>query len=417
MIPRSAAFDAAITRGARVFVDAELYRKGAAIGKINLTPGAKVHLDETSAARRTFNGQVADSGGLTPHLYTDPLAPFGVELMVFVGVTYNDGSTERVPAGVFRLQVAQSSSGQVTLTGVDRSMVIANNLNQQPYTIAPSTPLDTAIQTYLLSKYPNLPFVADSAAHTTYTPPTPTVYLEGTKTGDPWKNMQDLAAANGRELYFDATGQAVLRVVPTPISAPIVWNYSSLRPDNLHLGAVHTMDTTNVKNVWVVEGAGSWFTFAGQLVGPTSYTISVTDPTSPIYPDPQGFGVRPDVVSTSQAGTIDQVQAMATGLAMAGAQGADQVTFKAVPHPAHEPGDVVHFLSTLMQLDLPVVLSSWEFQLDCLAENNYVTRLVPPFINLSEFNPTGQKPPPGVQTYWILGDPSYSQLGQTTFLY
>lgn len=369
MLSRSAEFDETMIAGpSSTAVTATLIRRGVPIQTVPLLPGAAVTLDEMQAYRRTFTGTLGDDGTLAPHLASDPLAPYGVELAVSTSILRLDGVSESVPAGVFRLNtVATSSVGLITVTGQDRGVVVAAALNEAPYAIPPNTPLDIAIGAYLALKYPLLPFTADPGAHQQSLGPTPTVFQEGSS-GDPWSDCRKLATQFGRELFVDANGTATLRVIPNPTNTPLSWVYT---PGQMNMATVgtDTFDTTPGKlyNIAIVSSSG-----AG--VVPVAATESITDPTSPLFPDPLGFGRRPTFYSSTQLRTTEQCSTAAAGLLNLN-QGVDRnVSFSAVPHPAHEPGDVVAYSSKALGVTASVCLSSWTLQLDLLKEANYKTR-------------------------------------------
>jgi hypothetical protein len=367
---RSAKFDAAIVAGVpQMVVLCTVVRRGVPVRQINLLPGASVTINETQAARRTFSGSVADDGTLAPHLRTDPLAPFSVELFVRCGVAYTDGVVETVPVGVFVLQSSKANAlGQIDLVGTDRSCVITANLNETPYVIPRLTPLDEAIQGYLDDRYPGIPFTADALAHGITTGPAPSVYVEG-DSSDPFTDCIDLANSFGREVFIGTTGGAVLQPIPDPTINTPVWKFAP-GAANLAYAGVNTFDTTlrQVYNVVVVESSSS-------SSSPVTATAEVTDRTSPIYPDPLGFGRRPLYFQSSQLVTEQECLSCAQALLAFYSGRHAQPSFSAVAHPAHEAGDVVVYNSAALGVDLAVVLSSWTLQLDGLAACNYTTRV------------------------------------------
>lgn len=388
MLTRSAQFDTAVVAGAPVIVTAQVQRGGATVADIDLLPGATIALDDSVASRRTFSGQVADDGTLAPHFATDTLAPFSIELVVSTGLilpspsqystpyvyTPNgaaapiNGNLESIQEGVFRVNVVQDdSTGLITITGPDRSFVVSSALNESPYQILAGTPLDIAIGEYLAVKYPTLTFTADGAANAQLLATT-VVYQTGTSSGDPWANCQALAADFGRELFIDNLGDAVLRPIPDPTAWPVAWAYAP-GTANLALSGTHIMDTSqNVENVVIVSSGG---TGAGT---PATASVEITDRTSPIYPDPDGFGRRPLFFTTPQQTDYNGCLAVATALLNQKIGAFDQVPFTAVPHPCHEPGDVVTYTSQLLGLSVHLVLGAWTFQVDMQSASVYTTR-------------------------------------------
>ncbi|MGH9095729.1 MAG: DUF5047 domain-containing protein [Acidimicrobiales bacterium] len=371
MLARTAAFDKAIAAGAPVVIDASILRGGSIQTKIQLQPGATVTLDETAAARRTFKGQVADTGNLAPHVPTDPLYPGAPELVVKTGLMLpSNPNPELVQLGIFRLNLVQDdSTGLITLTGTDRSSVVAAALNESPYTIIAGTPLDVAIGTYLAAKYPSLPFVADPAAHAQILAST-VVYQPGTTTKDPWSNCIDLATQFGRELYIDTQGQAILRVILDPTATTPCWQYVPGQA-NMAISGTHVLDTTTgIYNVAVVSSSGTGVT------PPVTASAEITDRANPAYPDPNGFGRRPLFYASDQLTTTAQCLATAQALIHKVIGALESVDFTAIPHPCHEPGDVVTYKSTILGLSKQPLLSAWTLQVDLQKESTYKTRLV-----------------------------------------
>lgn len=388
MLTRSDEFDTAVTTGAPVVVTAEVQRGGATVATIDLLPGATINLDDSVASRRMFTGQVADDGTLAPHLASDTLAPFSIELVVSTGLIlpsasiYSEpylytplgasgpilGNLESIQEGIFRVNLVQDdSTGLISIAGPDRSFVVASAQNESPYQIMAGTPLDTAIGQYLVTKYPSLVLVSDGAAHAELLATT-VVYQTGTSSGDPWSNMQSLAADFGRELFIDNLGRAILRPIPDPTAWPISWTYAP-GTANLAESGSHIMDTSqNVPNVVIVSSGG---TGAGT---PATASVEITDPSSPIYPDPEGFGRRPLLFTTPQQTDFAGCLAVANALLNQKIGAFDQVPFTAIPHPCHEPGDVVSYTSSLLGLSVQLVLAAWSFQVDMQTANSYTTR-------------------------------------------
>lgn len=360
---RSALLDAAVRAGGSATAAVDVRRGGVLLAtNLPVRPGGSVAIDGTAAARRTLAVEVVDeSGALRPDDPTDALAPYGSEADVSVGFRYVDGTTERVRVGVFRLTSAVSTSeGLVSLTGVDRSSVVAAARFEVPYVIAAGTNLGTAIQSLIESRYPGLTY---NFTTTTRTVPL-TVFEEGDRSGDPWSNALDLARAGGMELFFDVRGQPTLRPVPDPNLDPIVWTYSP-GPTSILLTAANRLSSEDVRNVAIVRGEGTGVTT------PIRATAEVTDPASPIFPGT--FGRRPIFLVSSLITTQAQADEAAAALLRRKAGGGELLSFSAVGHPAHEAGDVVQVVSPMAGVDDFVVLSKWRLPLGLQEAVDYET--------------------------------------------
>ena len=377
MLTRSPQFDAALIAGAEVVVQATITQAGVPVLDLDLLPGAKINLSDTVSSRRVFTGQVADyDGTLSPHLPTDPLAPYTSELVVKTGlvlpepsiysVPYGTKYLESIPLGVFRLlTTTDESTGLITITGPDRAAVVAFAGDEIPYVIPAGSPLGSAIGGYLASKYPALPYLPDGAANSVTT--TSTVVFAPGGSNDPFTNIRMLAVQYGRECYIDNLGNCILRPIPVPSLWPVSWIYTP-GAANLATSGTHIMDTSNTVNVVVVTAGGTG------VATPVTATSEITDPTSPIYPDPAGFGRRPLFLQSSQAQT--ESDCLVAGQALLNQQvGADDsVHFTAVPNPCHEPSDVVSYASNLLGLQQLLVLSAWSLPVDLLSAVAYTTR-------------------------------------------
>lgn len=374
MWARTAAFDAAVVAGGKVATTASVIRtnpgtsSSTILSGLQLLPGSEVQVDGQAAIRRSIKASIADpTGALFPKLQADPLAPFGNELVVGVGFQYLGGAVETVPVGVFRIDDAVSThDGKITLTGRDRASVIQGAKFETPYTITAGTNLATAIQGILSSRYPGT--LTYNFAVTSLTVPL-TVYEEGTRSGDPWKNAQELAAAAGFILTFAPDGSAVLAPIPNPVARSSVWTYAP-GPAALILGSQEQMTGKDIANVIVlsIEGTGQ--------TQPWRSVAAVTDPTSPIYPS-GAFGRRPLFVLQSAPiiTTQAQIDGIAAGLLTQAAGGGELLGFSAAPHPAHDADDVVFVSSPV----LPgggayAVLSSFNLDLGMQRPATYGTR-------------------------------------------
>lgn len=366
MITRSGDFDNAVRGGGSVSVRAVLLQRGVPAGTLNLLPGASIQLSETAEQRRTFSGTVANDGTLTPTSTSSLLAPYQLELVPYTGLAVPSGSVEYVPQGIFRVNVTEdATTGVISLSGPDRSFVVSSALNEAPVYVAGGTSLVEAIGSQLTAKYPALQFIYDAGASSC-------VLASGVmwqENDDPWADYMALANDFGRELFIDTYGRAVLQVIPDPKALTPVWVYAP-GAANLAISGTWTMDTSqNVFNVVVVQSQGTG------VATPVQGTAEITDITSPIFPDPNGFGRRPGIYTTTQLLTVGQCEETAQGLLnrMVGIN--DSISFSAVPHPAHEPGDVVSYASKALGVSVNLVLSSWKYQLDMLSPTSYTTRL------------------------------------------
>lgn len=373
---RSSRFDIAVTAGGPAFFRVDVQRAGIVLAEnIPVLPDAMVNVDETAAIRRTFTGTIVDrDGDLTPRVAGDALAPYGSELICRCGFRFVDGSEETVPVGVFRIETAEPvSRGQINIAAKDRAIVVQEGRFEAPWVIAAGTRIvepgsggvgvKGAIYDIINSRYPGLTYEADTSITTTLPL---TVFEEGDRSGDPWKNCQDIAAAAGLEVFFNARGNVVIRRIPDPSRDPAVWTYGGQGEAEIKLRAANRLTSEDARNVAVVSGENSG-------AAPVRATVEITDPTSPLYPP--AFGRRPVFMVSSFITDAGQATAAAQGLLLRKAGGAEQLTITAAPHPAHEGGDVVRCIDDkLAGGQAFAVLSAFSLPLSLRSSITYRTR-------------------------------------------
>jgi hypothetical protein len=366
---RSAKFDSAVRYGGTVSYRIDVQRVSLSTGvattivaDVKLVGPASVHVDTSASSRRSLRCTLADpDGSLAPIAATDPLAPFGNELVVRTGFSWPDGSFERVDVGTLRIVDAEADGdGAVRVSCLDRSVVIAENRFTVPYVIPAGTNVVAAIQSLLLSRYPGLTISSTASVRTVPL----TVYQEGSHSGDPWRNARDLAAADGLEVFFDAAGVAVIRPVPNPAVDPLVWSYKP-GADSIYIGSTSGLTADGAANIAVVTGEGTG------VGAPIRSVAQITDPASPLYPN--AFGPRPVFLASPLITTQAQCDAAAVGLLQRSAGGAERLRFTAAPHPAHEGGDVVQVVNAGLGLDRNVVLASFETPIVLSSVVDYAT--------------------------------------------
>jgi hypothetical protein len=254
---------------------------------------------------------------------------------------------------------------------LERSVVIASARDEVPWVMAGSTPLATAFTEYAQAKYPgDLTVLVDPDSLSIKLPPTPTIFAPGAQaTTDPWQNLVALAGRYARTAIFDPVGQLVLRPVPDPATVPTVYEYVP-GPRNLARPATPMIDTTGVHNVAVVTWSGSGV----DATDLATVIVEVTDPTSPVFP--QAFGRVPYFLTSNLFTDVSQLAPAGQAILAREALAAKQVPFTAVPHPAHEPGDAVHYRSDLGGVDEVCALARWQLALDLRTAAAYTTRVL-----------------------------------------
>lgn len=301
-----------------------------------------VTVDRTRDVRRTITTELTDpTGTLTPADATDLLSPFGNELHAFRGVEFLDGTTELVPLGVFRLDDFDVGDGPdgitISLQGSDRSVVVQRARWESTYVIPSGTATETAIETLLSDRYPdvitNLPTMGAT---------TPRVVLDGTE-GDPWRDAVNLARAAGWELFLDGGGTVVAATTSTPDGTPDVTYTEGDQAVLLDLSR-KVSTAASVYNGVIATAENT------ELPAPLRAVAWDDDPGSPTYYLGK-FGKVPRRWSTplvTSQGQLDQAaQSMLDGLLGAN----EDVSFRQVVNPALDANDVVEVTRTRAGLD------------------------------------------------------------------
>lgn len=361
MQSRSAAFDAAVIAGGRPTVTGVVSRFGVVQASGLPILGGQVMVDGGADIRRTMSCYLGDSNGTLSRQLSTTLSPFGNELALSAGFV---GVAATVPLGVFRIDDVQAESdGSVSVGGSDRASVIAEAKFESPYVVPVGTNVAEAIRLLLVSRYPGtLPM---NLAVTPVTVPATLVLQEGAQAGDPWRVARTLAAAVGYELFIDAGGTAVLRPVPNPAALPTDWVYQP-GAGSLLLRVTNRVSSKGVKNVAVVTGESS------SITTPVRATAEVTDAASPIYPS-GAFGRRPDFSLTPIVSAVGEAQAAANARLLQIAGSGERLSFEAVPHPAHDAGDVVRITEASMGIDDLALLQSFSIDLGLTRSTQYET--------------------------------------------
>lgn len=349
MQQRTPEFDQAIREDHFSVVEAEVFRRGQSLGAIPVLGGDWTD-DRFASVRRRCSLSLPALPELIPTKdwkADNGLWPVGNEVQLRVGVQYDDGSTESVPAGRYRLTrpTLQDTGVDITLTveGYDRSRVVSRNRFTKPYAVRKGTDYATAIKALIKSRIPTLAetdyrFImttnGSSGGRSFSTPD-----LLFTNNDDPWTKATEMAESIGAELFFDSLGRIVLRAVQDVANAPVVWDYAEGDGTNL-LTVDRSLDDETAYNGVIVDSSNT------QLPKPIHAEYWDTDPSSPTYYDPSSpsfstYGAVPYFMNTEYITTQAQANQAARSNFDKVSGISEQVAFSAIVHPAHESGDVV----------------------------------------------------------------------------
>lgn len=285
----------------------------------------------------------------------DPLTPYGNELRVYRGVRHYGGGLDLVPLGVFGITDPHISDldGDLRLTvqGYDRGKKVARARLRNTYRIPSGTNVGTAIRTLIQDGVP-----AFTNAFFNFTPTTRTtpllVYEAGT---DRWQIAQDLAAAIGMRLYFDAEGICVMKPIPVLSERAKVWDF--LEGEALMKASKVLSGETTYNHVVV----------SGESLDPDTPPVRGeafdNDKRSPTwiggsFGDVVYFFSSPSITSTAQATeTAEALLRNTRGLT-------EQVDIEALVNPALEVGDVVRVHATRLKVGGLYIVDSFKVPME-----------------------------------------------------
>jgi hypothetical protein len=288
--------------------------------------------DITQETWRTLNCQLEDPfGDLTPFVDV-----YGEELRFWRGIYLPNGTAELMPLGTFGLtdvQRIREPGLDLKIRGADRSEAIKVRQLTDPYTIPAGENYGAAMQAFLRSIIPWLPFSPpDWSTVTSATTPTVT-FAEG---DDPWTKTTELATAIGMLVGFDGLGNCLLEPIPSVGSSPLDWSYVEGVRGTAVTSGLRSVSSEAYSGV-LVKGETSSL---GAGVAPPRALVWDTDPTSPTYylgP----FGKRAKSITSPLVTSDQQATDMAVAQLRLVAGRCRRDDFTAIPNPAHEPGDIV----------------------------------------------------------------------------
>lgn len=357
MYGASAAFFAAVTHSHGVTARVEVLSGTRVLADLLVTDGS-VKMDESADTRRSVSCTLGDATGtLTPSGLSDVLSPAGNELRVWRGITV-PGLTEEVPLGVFGIADVDITADivggvQIGLTGFDRAKRVSEARFDTTYVIAAGTNYSTAIQALIRSRLPmTVTFLFEDTVATTPA----LVFNVG---DDPWKAAQDMARSIGCEVFFDGLGRCVMRSVPDPDTAPVVWTYAE-GPQAIILSGRKKLTREGTYNGVIASGESSAIT--NQSSAPVTATVWDDNPFSPTY-YLGSFGKKPRLYSSPFITSPVQALSAARAILRSSLGLAEDVAFTSVVNPAHEPGDVVSISLAKAKVNARYVLSSFSVPL------------------------------------------------------
>jgi hypothetical protein len=325
----SSSWDEAIRNTHQVSLRVDAWRNGVLVAAdLPVEPDSgSITVDSTSDVHRTIDLTIADPA-MVPLAVTDILTPHGTELVVTSGIRYPDGTIEQLPVGVFRIDKPSTPIlGAIHLTGVDRSRVIADDKFINTAQSVAGHTVTTEIARLIAYSLPTAT-VRDLSADTTLCP-----FTTWEQDSSPWAAITELALSIGAEVFADAEGVFVIRVVPTFATGHDVWTVN-IGQSGVIIAGTEEWDREQVFNA--VTAAGE----PGDGTGAVQDTVFDLDEASPTFWGGP-FGHRPKRWTSPLLASVAQCTVAATTILTRSLASTRTVKVTVVPNPALECGDVV----------------------------------------------------------------------------
>ncbi|MFE1358863.1 DUF5047 domain-containing protein [Streptomyces harbinensis] len=328
--PPSPGFLGALARSHRPYIEVQLIRTD---GRSEVLPhtGGTVAADRGSAVRRTATVEV-DDPALIPLAPADRLTVYGARLRILRGIAHADGRRELVPLGTFRVDEVSGDVdvGPVTITA---SGLEAYLLDHQLTEARRQTGGTTAVGGIRTLIEETLPW----ATVLNYATDSPVGSRTWDREDDRWAAITELATAIGAEVYADADGQFVIRVLPAVAPETVSWEVAAAE-DGALISAVRGMSRAGVINSVTATGENT-----EDDTPPVSATIEDEDPTSPTYVGGP-FGRVTHFHNSPLLTTVSACQAAAATILRDRRLPNATADITALPNPCLEPGDVIRVL-------------------------------------------------------------------------
>lgn len=334
MWPVTDAFKEAIRQSHNIATRVEIFIEGSLVGLLYAN-GGSVSVDSRRNFRRTLSLSVVDPDRtLTPGqgATTGLLTPYGTELAVYRGITYEDGSTELVPLGFFvvtQVEVQEDADGEaLSVQAVDRSIRISRNKFLDPYQIAANTSLESALDQLLRNRWVDVdtdfPVTGVSL---------PKVVIDAQSGNDPWAAAVSIAEAFGYDLAFSPDGVARLQIIPDPTADDPDEVYQD-GSEAVLITMTRTFDNSRSYNGVVVSSQGTATSVPVRAIAWDENPNSVTYRYG-------AFGQVPYFYESSLITTAEQAGQTALALLRKATGVAEAIAWSQIVNPAHDVLDVV----------------------------------------------------------------------------
>jgi hypothetical protein len=265
------------------------------------------------------------------------IAVIGTELRAYRGIRYSGiADPEVVPLGVFPV-VSQSldvaNSGDLTITAPDRWSLIQRARFLTPFVSINGATVKDEITRLVTGAIPGIA-VDSSAIKPTLVQATATVpTLIWDMDRD--KAITDLASTIGAEVFFDWTGQAVIRPAPLLSATPVAWRVDADSAIGVMLDGQRGRSSEATCNVVMVDSTNT----DGSSLLPRQ-VVQDNDPTSPTYVGT--YGSVPYRFASPLFTSTAQMQAAGTAVLNKLKAAVATLSVTSVTNPALDRGDVFY---------------------------------------------------------------------------
>lgn len=367
MRPRSTRFDNAIRAGCELIAVGDLYRGNTYIRTLPVIDGSWTE-DVTSLVRTSAQMTLGAENPEDIVPSTNPrdvsgLWPTGNEIQLRAGVKYNDGSTELLDIGRFRIskpKATQSVDGGVLVTveTFDRARSVQRARFEKPYGFPKGRDMGYEIARLISTRLPFLDdtkfnFMKTDGSNGGWVWKTPgVIWWEDV---DPMEQAHKLAASIGAEIFFDGQGNPVLRHIPDPAYVAPAWRYVEGETATILEGS-RTLDDEQAYNGIVAYGINS---DSDVIARGEAWDTNPFSPTyfDPAFPERSVYGPVPFFMKSEYITTVQQANQAARANLPKQMGVLEGVEFSAIPHFAHQAGDVV-------EIELPKIGATGLFTLE-----------------------------------------------------
>jgi hypothetical protein len=313
-----------------------------------------IRVDRGSETRRSLSLTIADPSRY-PIDPTDEFAVYGQQLYVECGLTYLDGSTERVPVGSFVITNVSGNihTGPLTVTAAGLEILLRRALWDTATSTGGSGSVSSFVRFHILDTIPGASFV-DSSTNGWWPIPSKTWDANS----DKWSALSEAAASVGAELFCDAYGTFRLVDVPDPddVSIQPVWEVSAGQ-SGVMVSASMSLSAEGVYNRVVVSGEN-----AEERAAPVTAEAMIVDTNDPLYYGGP-FGKVSKPFSSSLITNTPQAQGVANSMLRKAKASNRTVALESVPNPALEAGDRIRVVYGDVHLPEIHIVNSFDIPL------------------------------------------------------